>query len=331
MRALIQEAPPMTFRTILQALVVGLAIAGGASAQQFPTRAVTIIAPTNPGAGPDFLARLLAQKLQERWGQTVTVINKAGAGSVIGIAEAARAAPDGHTLVVATDAFANNAALMKLPYDPLKDLQPVGQISIGGMILCVHPSVPVKTLAEFVEYVKRNPGKLTYGSAGIGTTHHIMMALFAHGAGLDIVHAPYGGGPGKMQTDLISGRLETAFVAASAAKQFVELGQLRALAVATKKRMSYWPEVPTFSEQGFASFDPELWYGLLAPAATPAAVIDKISADMAWALGLPDTRASLNKFGMESAYLSSGEFTRFVQVEIDRKKKLVEAAGIKGE
>jgi len=321
----------MKFRTVLQALFVALALAGGASAQQFPTRPVIIIAPTNPGAGPDFLARLLGQKLQERWGQTVTVMNKPGAGSVIGIAEVARAAPDGHTLVVATDAFANNAALMKLPYDPRKDLQPVGQIAIGGMILCVHPSLPVRTLAEFVEYVKRNPGKLTYGSAGIGTTHHIMMALFAHAAGLDMVHAPYGGGPGKMQTDLISGRLETAFVAASAAKQFVEAGQLRALAVATKKRMSYWPEVPTFSEQGYPAFDPELWYGLLAPAATPAAVIDKISSDLAWALALPETKASLNKFGMEAAYLSPEAFTRFVQGEVDRKKKMIEGAGIKGD
>ncbi len=321
----------MTFRTVLLALLVAVGFAGAAQAQQFPTRPVTIIAPTNPGAGPDFLARLLSQKLQERWGQPVTVINKAGAGSVIGIAEVARSAPDGYTLVVATDAFANNAALMKLPYDPLKDFQPVGQISIGGMILCVHPSLPVKTLAEFVEYVKRNPGKLTYGSAGIGTTHHIMMALFAHAAGLDIVHAPYGGGPGKMQTDLISGRLETAFVAASAAKQFVELGQLRPLAVATKTRMSYWPEVPTFSEQGFTTFDPELWYGLLAPAATPAAVIDKISSDMAWALASPDVKTSLNKFGMESAYLSPDAFTRFIHGEVDRKKKMVQSAGIKGE
>ena len=321
----------MNFRTVLQALLVSLAFAGAASAQQFPTKPVTIIAPTNPGAGPDFLARTLAQKLQERWGQTVTVINRPGAGSVIGISEAARSAPDGHTLVVATDAFANNAALIKLPYDPVKDIQPVGQISIGGMILCVHPSLPVKTLAEFIDYVKRNPGKLTYGSAGIGTTHHMMMAVFAHGAGLNMVHAPYGGGPGKMQTDLISGRLETAFVAANAAKQFVESGQLRALAVATNKRMSYWPTVPTFSEQGFGNFDLELWYGLLAPSATPRAVIDKISSDMAWALGLPETKASLNKFGMESAHTPPDVFSRFVHGEIERKKKLVESAGIKGE
>jgi len=321
----------MALRHVLQALVISLACAGAASAQQFPTKPVTIIAPTNPGAGPDFLARQLAQKLQERWGQTVTVLNRPGAGSVIGISEAARAVPDGHTLVVATDAFSNNAAMLKLPYDPVKDLQPVGQIAIGGMVLCVHPSLPVKTLAEFVAYVKAHPGKLTYGSAGIGTTHHMMMAVFAHGAGLNMVHAPYGGGPGKMQTDLISGRLETAFVVANAAKQFVESGQLRALAVATSKRMSYWPEVPTFAEQGFGNFDLELWYGLLAAGATPRPIVDKISADLAWALSQPDTKASLSRFGVEAAPTSAGMFTRFVHGEIERKKKLVESAGIKAE
>ncbi len=321
----------MILRNVLQALLAGLLVAGTASAQQFPTKPVTIIAPTNPGAGPDLLARALALKLQERWGQTVTVINRPGAGSVIGISEASRAAPDGHTLVVATDAFANNAAILKLPYDPLKDLRPVSQIAIGGMVLCVHPSLPVKTVSEFVDYVKRNPGKLTYGSAGIGTTHHMMMAVLAHAAGLDMVHAPYGGGPGKMQTDLISGRLQTAFVAANAAKQFVETGQLRPLAVATARRMSYWPEVPTFSERGFDSFDLELWYGLLVPGATPTAVTEKISADVAWALGSPDTKARLNSFGMEAAPTSADVFTRFVHAEIARKKKVVESAGIKAE
>jgi tripartite-type tricarboxylate transporter receptor subunit TctC len=321
----------MKFSSALQALFVCLLVPHGASAQQFPTRPVTIIAPTNAGAGPDFLARQLSQRLQERWGQTVTVINRPGAGSVIGIAEAARAAPDGHTLVVATDAFANNAAIIKLPYDPLTDLQPVSQIAIGGMILCVHPSLPVKTLPEFIDYVRRNPGKLTYGSAGIGTTHHMMMAVFAHTAGLNMVHAPYGGGPGKMQTDLISGRLETSFVAANAAKQFVESGQLRAIAVATGKRMSYWPEVPTFAEQGFEKFDLELWYGLLAPGATPRAITEKIAADVAWALSLPESKASLNKFGMEAAPTSVDAFTRFVHGEIAQKKKVVETVGIKAE
>lgn len=321
----------MSLRPFLQALLVGVIVSGSAIAQQFPTKPVTIIAPTNAGAGPDFLARQLSQKLQERWGQSVTVINRPGAGSVIGISEAARAAPDGHTLVVVTDAFANNAAIIKLPYDPVKDLQPVSQIAIGGMILCVHPSVPVKTLPEFIDYVKRNPGKLTYGSAGIGTTHHMMMAVFAHNAGLNMVHAPYGGGPGKMQTDLISGRLETAFVAANAAKQFVESGQLRAIAVATSKRMAYWPEVPTFAEQGFDKFDLELWYGLFAPGGTPRAITDRIAADVAWALGLPETKASLNKFGMEAAPTTIDGFTRFVHGEIAQKKKVVESAGIKAE
>ncbi len=139
------------------------------------------------------------------------------------------------------------------------------------MVLCVHPSMPVKSVAEFVDYVKKNPKKVAYGSAGNGTTHHMFMAMFAHLAGLEMVHVPYGGGPGQMQNDLIEGRLNAAFLASNGAIPLVGAGRLRALAVAGEKRMSYWPEVPTFAEQGYPAFDLELWYGLLAPGGHAAA------------------------------------------------------------
>jgi tripartite-type tricarboxylate transporter receptor subunit TctC len=321
----------MKIRSLLQALIAVFLLAGAAVAQEFPTKPVTLIVPTNPGSGPDLLARLLAQKLSERWGQAVAVINKPGAANVIGINEVAISAPDGYTMVVVPDAFSNTAALVKLPYDPLKDLTPVGQIAISGMVLVVHPSLPVKTVAEFVEYVKQNPGKINYGSAGNGSTHHMMMAVFAHGAGLNMVHVPYGGGPGKMQNDLLAGRLNAAFLAANAAKQFVTSDQLRALAVAGSNRMSYWPDVPSFAEAGFAAFDLQLWYGLLAQGGTPRPLVDKIYTDVAWVLGLPEIRSSFNKIGMEHAPMSSEAFTRFVHGEIARKKTLVKEAGIKAE
>jgi len=321
----------MTMRALLHVLIACVAFAGTALAQTFPTRSVTIVVPTNPGSGPDLLARLLAQKLPERWNQTVTVVNKPGAGNVIGINEVAKAPADGYTLALSPDAFSNNPALVKLPYDPLKDLVPVAQVAISGMVLLVHPSVPVNNVAEFVEFVKRNPGKLSYGSAGNGSTHHMMMAVFAHGTGLQMVHVPYGGGPGKMQTDLLGGRLDAAFLAANAAKQFVTAGQLRALGVAGTKRMTYWPEIPTFAEQGFGAFDLELWYGILAPGGTPRPVIEKIHNDVAWVLAQPEMRESLNKIGMEPAPLGPDAFTKFVHGEIVRKKQLVQEAGIKAE
>jgi tripartite-type tricarboxylate transporter receptor subunit TctC len=297
--------------------------------QTYPSKPVQIIAPTNVGSGPDLLARLLAVKLSERWGQQVLVVNRMGATTMVGTAEAARADPDGYTLVLVPDAYSANAALIKLPFDPIKDLAPVAQVALGAMVLCVHPSVPAKTVAEFVDYAKRNPGKLNYGSAGNGSTHHMMMATFAHLADLTMVHVPYGGGPGKMQNDLVEGRLSAAFLASNGAIPLVSAGRLRALGVAGEKRLPYWPELPTIAEQGFTAFDPELWYGLLAPGATPRPVVDKIYADVAWALALPDLRERLNKMGMEPAPMAPDAFTRFIHEDIARKKKLVQDIGIK--
>jgi tripartite-type tricarboxylate transporter receptor subunit TctC len=302
-----------------------------AFAQTFPTKPVTIIAPTNVGSGPDLLARMVGAKLAERWNQQVIILNKLGAGTMIGTAEVARAAPDGYTMVLVPDAFANIPALLKVPFDPVKDIQPVSQVALGAMVLSVHPSMPVKTVAEFVDYVKKNPKKVAYGSAGNGTTHHMFMAKFAHIAGLDMVHVPYGGGPGQMQNDLVEGRLNAAFLASNGAIPLVNANRLRALAVGSEKRMSYWPEVPTFAERGYPAFDLELWYGLLAPGGTPRPILDKIAADVAWALGQPDVRERLSKLGMEPAPTGPEVFTRFVHGELERKKKLAQDAGIKAE
>jgi tripartite-type tricarboxylate transporter receptor subunit TctC len=313
------------------AAVIALAFATAVTAQTYPSRPVQIIAPTNVGSGPDLLARLIAAKLTERWGQQVLVVNKTGATTMIGTAEVARSAPDGYSLVLVPDAFSANAALLKLPFDPIRDLTPVTQVALGAMVLCVHPSVPVKSVAEFVSYVKSNPGKLNYGSAGNGSTHHMMMAMFAYVAGIDMLHVPYGGGPGQMQNDLLEGRLSAAFLASNGAIPLVSSGRVRPLGVAGEKRMSYWPEVPTIAEQGFTAFDPELWYGLLAPGATPRPIVDKIYADVSWALGLPEMRESLRKLGMEPAPLAPDAFARFIREDIARKKKLVQEAGIKVE
>lgn len=320
-------------KTVMVRTVAALcaAFATLAGAQNFPTKPVTIIAPTNVGSGPDLLARMVGAKLAERWNQQVIILNKLGAGTMIGTAEVAKSAPDGYTLVLVPDAFANIPALLKVPFDPVKDIAPVTQVALGAMVLSVHPSLPVTTVAEFVDYVKKNPGKVAYGSAGNGTTHHMFMAKFAHIAGLDMVHVPYGGGPGGMQNDLVAGRLNAAFLASNGAIPLVSAGRLRALAVGSEKRMSYWPEVPTFAERGYPAFDLELWYGILAPGGTPRPVLDKIAADVAWSLGQPDVRDRLSKIGMEPAPMAPDAFTRFVHGELERKKKLAQDAGIKAE
>jgi len=313
------------------AILAGLAFASFAAAQSYPVKPVTIIAPTNVGSGPDLLSRMIGAKLAERWNQQVIILNKLGAGTMIGTAEVAKAAPDGYTLVLVPDAFANIPALLKVPFDPVKDIAPVTQVALGAMVLCVHPSMPVKTVAEFVDYVKKNPKKVAYGSAGNGTTHHMFMAKFAHLAGLDMVHVPYGGGPGQMQNDLVEGRLNAAFLASNGAIPLVNAGRLRALAVGSERRMSYWPEVPTFAERGYPAFDLELWYGLLAPGGTPRPLLDKIAADVAWALGQQDVKDRLSKLGMEPAPNGPDAFTRFVHAELERKKTLARDAGIKAE
>jgi tripartite-type tricarboxylate transporter receptor subunit TctC len=312
----------------IAALITG---AAAAFAQTYPVKPVTIIAPTNVGSGPDLLARMIGAKLAERWNQQVIIVNKLGAGTMIGTAEVAKSAPDGYSLVLVPDAFANIPALLKVPFDPVKDLAPVTQVALGAMVLCVHPSMPVKTVGEFVDYVKQNPKKVAYGSAGNGTTHHMFMAKFAYLAGLDMVHVPYGGGPGQMQNDLIEGRLNAAFLASNGAIPLVNAGRLRALAVGSEKRMSYWPEVPTFAERGYPAFDLELWYGLLAPGGTPRPVLDKIAADVTWALGQADVRERLSRMGMEAAPNGPDAFTKFVHGELERKKKLAADAGIKAE
>lgn len=313
------------------AIIAGMMFAALAGAQQWPAKPVQIIAPTNVGSGPDLLARILGAKLAERWGQQVVIVNKLGAGTMIGTAEVAKSAPDGYNMVLVPDAFANNPALIKLPFDPVKDITPVAQVALGAMVLCVHPSMPVKSVPEFVDYVKKNPKKVAYGSAGNGTTHHMFMAMFAHLAGLDMVHVPYGGGPGQMQNDLVEGRLNAAFLASNGAIPLVNANRLRVLAVGGEKRMSYWPQVPTFAEQGYPAFDLELWYGLLAPGGTPRPIVDKIYTDVAWVLGLPEIKERLLKMGMEAAPMGPDAFAKYVHGEIARKKKLVQDAGIKAE
>jgi tripartite-type tricarboxylate transporter receptor subunit TctC len=318
---------------ILHLFLAVLAFAAApAWAQPWPSKPVRVVVPSSIGSGPDLLARVVGAKLAERWGQPVVIDNKPGASTIIGNDFVAKAAPDGYTLSVTPHSFAITPALYKsIPYDPLKDLAPVSNLAIASMVLVVNPSVPVQNVADYVKYVKASPGKLNYGSAGAGTTHHIMMELFKYVAGLDIVHVPYKG-PGPITPDLLNGQLTGgAFIALHTAVPLIKSGKLRPLAVAGDKRSTIAPEIPTVAESGYKAFDPELWYGVLAPGGTPPDLVRRISADVAAALAAPDVAEALGKQGFVPAPTSPEGLADIIRSDITRYKKLVADTGMKAE
>lgn len=307
-------------------------LAGSALAADYPIRPIRFMVGTAPGGGTDFMARLVGQKLTEAWGQPVVVDNRTGATGLIAMEIVAKAAPDGYTLSVTPHSVAITPALYKsIPYDPLKDLVPVSNVAVASMVLVVNPSFPATTLAEYVSQVKAQPGKLSYGSAGAGTTHHIMMELFKYVAGLDIVHVPYKG-PGPITPDLLNGQLTGgAFIALHTALPLIKAGKLRALAVAGDKRSTIAPDIPTVAERGFKAFDPELWYGVLAPAGVPPDVLRKLNADLRAVLSSPDVIQALGGQGFVATPTSPEELGEIIRSDITRYKKLVADTGMKAE
>ena len=319
-------------KILVAPLVVALSLSTQVLAQSFPDRPVKLVVPSSAGSGPDVLARTVGNKLSERWGQPVVIENKPGASTIIGNDFVAKAAPDGYTLSVTPHSVAITPALYKsIPYDPLKDLVPVSNVAVASMVLVVNPSFPATTLAEYVSQVKAQPGKLSYGSAGAGTTHHIMMELFKYVAGLDIVHVPYKG-PGPITPDLLNGQLTAgAFIALHTALPLIKAGKLRALAVAGDKRSTIAPDIPTVAERGFKAFDPELWYGVLAPAGVPPDVVRKLNADLRAVLSSPDVIQALGGQGFVATPTSPEELGEIIRSDITRYKKLVADTGMKAE
>lgn len=314
----------------MKSLVAAILLAAGglAAAQPFPARPVRMVVPTSAGSGPDILARVLGKALSERWGQPIVVENKPGASGTIGIDVVAKSEPDGYTMVLVANNYATVPSLYTLPYDPLRDLAPVCQVALGGMVLVVNPSVPAHSVAELVALAKKEPGKMSYGSAGPGSTHHMMMELFKHVAGIDIVHVPYKG-PNPMYPDLLNNRISTAFIASNAAVTYVPDGKFRALAVAGNKRLDWFPNVPTVAEAGYQAFDPELWYGLFVQGATASDIVHKIAGDAQTVLQTTAAKASLEKLGLESAPLAPEPFAAMVREDIARYARLVRETGIK--
>ena len=271
---------------------------GAAQAQRLSDRNIFLTVPFTAGTGPDLLARILGEELRQRWGQAVVVDNKPGASGNIGTQVAARAAPDGHTLLMTVNTLVMNASLFKsVPYDPQKSFVPIAEIATGALALVVHPSLGVNSVEEFVAAAKARPGEINYASPGRGTPQHLAMELFKLTMKADIKHIPYPGSAGAVK-DLVGGHVPAMFLPVHTALPLEQDKQIRILAVGSEKRAPQAPDVPTLAEQGVAGFDVDLWYGILAPAGTPQPIIDRYNVVMNEILAQPNVRAALEKQGL---------------------------------
>jgi tripartite-type tricarboxylate transporter receptor subunit TctC len=302
-----------------------------ALAQAWPTKPLRLVAASSPGSGVDLVARVIAQKLGEQLGQQAVVDNRAGAGGNLGAEVAARSAPDGYTLFMGTPAHAINAALYrKLGYDLVRDFTPVTLATTGHYVLVVNPSVPAKTVREFVALAKARPGRLTYASAGNGNATHLAGELLRSMAGIDMLHVPYKGS-GPALSDVIAGHADLMFANLTAAMPHIRSGRIRALGVTGGARADSARDLPTLAEAGVPGYAVSAWYGVLAPTGTPTEVVARLNAEIARALRAPDTRARLAGDGADPAPGTPAEFGRLIQSEIATWTKVIAQAGIKPE
>jgi tripartite-type tricarboxylate transporter receptor subunit TctC len=305
-----------------------LALPRAAAAEDWPMRPVTLIVPFAPGGTTDIVARIVGQALSARLGQSVIVENLGGAGGTLGANQAAKAAPDGYTMFMATVAHTMAPGIYKsLPYDFEKDFAPITVVAFVPNIVIVHPAVPAKTIGELLVYIRTHPGKVNYGSAGIGSTEHMSGELLSAMAKLKMVHVPYKGGA-PMMTDLIAGHIEMAIETSGSATPHIKSGGVRALAVSTAKRSPAFPDLPTLAEAGLAGYDVTTWYGLLVPNGTPLAVRDRLYKEISEILKSPDIAARLRDIGADPGGETPAEFADFIKNETDKWIKLAKNAHI---
>jgi tripartite-type tricarboxylate transporter receptor subunit TctC len=300
-------------------------------AQAYPVKPVRVIFPFPAGGPTDLLGRAVAQKLSDQTGQQFIADTRPGAGGNLGLELAAKAPPDGYTIVLSSPLVAISPSLYaKLNYDPAKDLAPISQIAIIQNGLLVHPSVPAKSLKEFIQLARRNPGKLNFGSGGVGTTTHLAPELLQSLAGIKMVHVPYKGS-GQALVGMISGEVDMLIMAVPAAASQIQAGKVRALAVLSNQRSPLIPQVPTSKEAGVEHFEVPIWYGILAPAATPREIIMRLNAELSKALTAPDMKERLASAGIEPMTSTPEQFASFIKSETVRFAKVIKDAGIKPE
>lgn len=316
------------------ALAGSLLVAGAVSAQpraaaDYPTRPIRVIVPFVAGGPMDVIGRLVGQKITAAWGQNFVIDNRAGASGIIGTEVAAKAPPDGYTLLHTSSSHSQLPAFNKLPYDPVRDFAPVTTATrVVGYVLGVHPSIPVSSVAELIALAKKNPGKLNYGNSGYGGVLHVGMEMFAAAASIKLNTVQYKG-IGQLVTDLAGGHIDLAFLTSSNAVGMAKTGKIKALAISGAKRWKQLPEVPTTHEAGVKDFEYYAWFGFWYPAATPVEYINKLHGEMSKALAAPDVLARFDELGFEAYLLSPGDFGKLVQRDIDVTKKLAAQLGVK--
>ena len=313
------------------ALAFAALCAGAAFAQTYPAKPVRLIIPFPPGGSNDVVGRMIAFQLSERLGKQVIADNQgAGAGGIIGTEAAARAAPDGYTLLLVSSAYAFGASMYKLPYDPVSAFAPVALLGTGPVVLAVNAKLPVNSLQDLIALAKAKPGELNYASAGVGSFQHLASALFKLQSGLDIVHIPFkGGGPAMM--DVIAGNTQIAIGSLIQTLPHIRSGRLKPLGVGSAKRVPVLPDVPTISEAGVPGYEATNWWGIVVPAGTPRPVIDRLHRELTVILASSETKKRFETEGGETAQMSSEEFGRFISAEIVKWAKVVKEAGIKPE
>jgi tripartite-type tricarboxylate transporter receptor subunit TctC len=314
---------------LLAALSCWLATAADVPAQQpYPTRPIRLIVPSSPGGGTDITARIMTPKLSEVLGQQVIVENKPGAGTMMGTEAAARATPDGYTLLMGISTLAINPAMYKkVTYDAIKDFAPISLVVKCPNVLTVNPSLPVKSVKELIAYSRERPGKMNFASAGVGTSPHLSMELFLSMTGLKMVHVPYKGS-GQAVIDCVSGYVSVSALSIPTVMSYINSGRLRALGVTSDKRTVGAPDIPTIDETGVPGYEALQWYGMLAPTGTPREIVTKVHGAVVQALKDPGVRKLLINDGSDPIGTTPEEFAAFIKSETDKWAKVVREAGI---
>jgi tripartite-type tricarboxylate transporter receptor subunit TctC len=300
-----------------------------ASAQSYPVKPVRYVVPFPPGGSPDIIARVISDRFSRMWGQQVLVENRSGAGGTLGAAFAAKSPADGYTLFqcnVASSAIAESL-YARMPYDHQRDFAPLSRIGLTPNVLVVHPSLPARSMKEFIDYARANPGKLSYGTSAAGTSQQLTMELLKLTAKINVVFVPY---KGAMQalSDVIGGQIPSSAQSAPGVLSAIETGRVRPLAVTSLKRLSQLPSVPTMDETALPGFEVNSWYGLCAPAATPAPILDKVHADLTTVLRMPEIQQRFKDLVIEVAPTSREEFAQFIRAETTRWARVIKSAGI---
>jgi tripartite-type tricarboxylate transporter receptor subunit TctC len=309
-------------------LVCGLE---AAHAQAYPVKPVRLIFPFPPGGPTDILGRAIAQKLSDQMGQQFVADTRPGAGGNLGLELAAKAPADGYTIVLSSPLVAISPSLYsKLNYDPAKDLAPISQVAVIQNVLLVHPSVPAKSLKELIQLARRSPGKFSFGSGGLGTTTHLAPELLQSLTGIKMVHVPYKGS-GQALIGLIGGDVDMLIMAVPAAAGQIQAGKVRALAVLSAQRSVVIPDTPTAAQAGVENFEVPIWYGMLAPAATPREIIVRLNTELTKTLTLPEMKERLGAAGIEPMTSTPEQFAAFIKSETARYAKVIKDAGIKPE